>query len=77
MLFAAILTLLRFRHWPVVALGMGAILTAWLAIETALIGWRGDKQAVLLIVCGLPALVMITAGWSAGGVATVRAWLPR
>jgi len=72
MLAATVVTLLRVCWWPVLAITMGAILAAWLLIETILIGWRGDQQAILLVVCGIPALVMIIAGTAAGGVSMLR-----
>lgn len=59
----AALTLAHHRWWAAAAFAQGFILAAWLVIETALIGWRGDKQAMLLVVTGVPALIMLVVGW--------------
>ena len=65
------------RWWPVVAVANGAMMFAWLAVETAIVRWQGGPQGTLLIVCGLSGLVMLVAGWRAGGVATLRGLLHR
>jgi hypothetical protein len=68
MLAAAVLTLRGHRLWPAVALAMGVVLGAWLAVETAIIGLRGGPQVVLLVVTGIPALVMLAVGWRRRGL---------
>ncbi len=68
MLVAASATMLRFRGWPAITFLMGWVLAAWLVALTVLLGYRGAEHAVLLAVAGIPALLMIVAGASAGGL---------
>lgn len=65
------------RWWPVTTFALGSVLLAWLVIETALIGWRGDRQAMLLIVTGVPALAMMFIGGRHGALATTRGLIGR
>lgn len=73
----AVLALAGGRWWPVAAVANGATMFAWLAVETAIVRWQGGPQGALLIVCGLSGLIMLVAGWRAGGFATLRGLLPR
>lgn len=61
MLVTAGLALLRSDLSRVAALTMGMVLALWLAIETAIVGWQGGPQAMLLVVCGGGAAVLILA----------------
>ena len=77
MLGAAVAALLGSLYWPLAAVGMATTLAAWLVIETAVIGWRGDRQAVLLTVTVAPALAMGLLGWRGGGGAQLAALFSR
>jgi hypothetical protein len=62
MLALAALTAAGSRWSALGALAMGAILTAWLVIETAVIGYRGGAQLALLVLCGGSAVVLLVLG---------------
>jgi hypothetical protein len=50
---------------PLVALAMGAILLAWLVVETMIIGYQGGAQVALLVLCGASGLALSLLGWAA------------
>ena len=62
----------RLRWWPLASLALGAVLAAWLVIETVIIGWQGAFQAVLLVLSGIPALVTVWVGWRCGALRQLR-----
>ena len=61
MLATAAVALRRSPHAQLAALAMGALLAAWLAIETAIVGFQGPQQVVLLVVCGGSAAILAAA----------------
>jgi hypothetical protein len=61
MMVTAGLALWRSDLSRVAALTMGMVLALWLAIETAIVGWQGGPQAMLLLVCGGSVAVLILA----------------
>jgi hypothetical protein len=63
MLGAALTALLGSDRAGSAALCMGVALLVFLAAETALIGYQGSRQILLLAVTGLPALVLVAVGW--------------
>lgn len=56
---AAVLALRGNRTAPAAARLMGAALLVFLAVETAVLGYRGIMQVVLLVAMGVPALVLL------------------
>jgi hypothetical protein len=59
---AAALTLARPQLGRPAALAAGAVLLAWLAIETLMIGWHGGPQLGLDLACGALGAALATAG---------------
>jgi|SRR4051794_36992529 hypothetical protein len=79
MLATAGLAMRRHRLAPRLAWIMGAILLAWLVIETLVIGYRGPIQIGFLVACGASAVVLLRAGSPRSYRATsaargVRSW---
>jgi hypothetical protein len=65
MLGVAALTWLRNGLGPLAAVVLGETLIVWLTIETAVIGFRGSQQAVLLVICAVCAVALVVAGYEA------------
>lgn len=59
MLAAGVLTLRRPALAAPAAFTMGAVLLAWLAIETLMIGWHGGPQLPLDVLCGGLAVALV------------------
>ena len=59
MLTAVVLTLRRPALTAPAAFTMGAVLLAWLAIETLMIGWHGGPQLPLDALCGGLAAALV------------------
>lgn len=59
MLTAVVLTVRRPALTAPAALAMGALLLAWLAIETLMIGWHGGPQLPLDLLCGGLAAALV------------------
>ncbi|MGE3962446.1 MAG: hypothetical protein AB7F65_12265 [Dehalococcoidia bacterium] len=60
------------RGWAAAAVLNGAMMFAWLTVETALVRWQGGPQGILLAVCGGSGLLMLGAGVRGGGVTALR-----
>lgn len=62
MLGAAVLSMARPAAAPIAALAMGAVLLAWLLIETALIGYVGYEQVLMVVLYGVAGFVLVSIG---------------
>lgn len=66
MAIAWALALRRDRRAPAAAVLMGAALAVFLAVETAVIGYRAAVQLFLIVAMGVPAVVLMALGARAG-----------
>ena len=69
MLTAAALTLRTRALAAPAAFAMGAVLLAWLAIETLMIGWHGGPQLPLDVLCGRPGAALVALALRSTSVA--------
>lgn len=65
MSITAWLLLTRSRLAGIACLKLGAVLLAWLVIETTIIGFQGSQQFALLVLCGGSGLVLVVIGGTA------------
>lgn len=72
MLASAVLALLGSPYARLAALAMGATLALWLVVETVIVGFQAWEQYVLLVACGVVALVLLGVGAKSVSVQGMR-----
>jgi hypothetical protein len=68
LLMAAVLVASRHHRSTLATTMMGALLLVFIAVETAVIGYHGGSQSLLLGICGGSGLTLVVLGRLAGPV---------